>query len=246
MPWVSAAQLGGELGPFGGTEHGDGETWMLSYQANGVAGAVEAIEADVPAVVLREEPVPDSGGAGRQSRRRGGAARLAVARGRRAQSDVAALQASGGLRRRRRPATGRNGGVWVWPPAGAAPAIPATGPDAYRTATPLAGLLDPETGAPDPAGEFLYPYRQPSRHTDPLSVLRYINRGGGGWGDPLRRDPHSVLIDVRDGYVTIAGAARDYGVVVVGDPDEDPEGLQIDAEATVALRAQRGDGRQAR
>jgi N-methylhydantoinase B len=45
-----------------------------------------------------------------------------------------------------------------------------------------------------------------------------------------------VLIDVRDGYVTIAGAARDYGVVVLGDPDEDPEGLVIDAAATARLR----------
>ena len=53
MPWVSAAQLGGELGPFGATEHGDADTWMLSYQANGIVGAVEAIESDVPAVLLR-------------------------------------------------------------------------------------------------------------------------------------------------------------------------------------------------
>ena len=42
--------------------------------------------------------------------------------------------------------------------------------------------------------------------------------------------------DVRDGYVTIEGAARDYGVVVVGDPDEDPEGLAVDEEATGRLR----------
>ena len=44
--------------------------------------------------------------------------------------------------------------------------------------------------------------------------------------------------DVRDGYVTIAGAAKDYGVVVEGDPDSDPEGLQIDLEATKAKRAE--------
>jgi N-methylhydantoinase B len=47
-----------------------------------------------------------------------------------------------------------------------------------------------------------------------------------------------VKRDVRDGYVTIAGAARDYGVVVVGDPDEDPEGLTIDLGATERLRGQ--------
>jgi len=36
-----------------------------------------------------------------------------------------------------------------------------------------------------------------------------------------------VKRDVRDGYVTIAGAARDYGVVIKGDPERDPEGLTI-------------------
>ena len=46
--------------------------------------------------------------------------------------------------------------------------------------------------------------------------------------------------DVRDGYVTIEGAARDYGVVVVGDPEEDPEGLTLDVAATERLRSGRG------
>ena len=105
MPWVSAAQLGGELGPFGATEQGDADTWMLSYQANGIVGAVEAIESDVPAVLLREEPVPDTGGPGLQSRRARRPARLAVAPGGQPQSHVAALQAAvrvrGGRRRRR-------------------------------------------------------------------------------------------------------------------------------------------------
>jgi N-methylhydantoinase B len=70
-------------------------------------------------------------------------------------------------------------------------------------------------------------------------VLRYINRGGGGWGDPFTRMPERVLIDVRDGYVTVAGAARDHGVVVVGDPDEDPEGRVVDEAATSRLRTAR-------
>ena len=59
-------------------------------------------------------------------------------------------------------------------------------------------------------------------------MLRYVNNGGGGWGDPLTRDPELVKRDVRDGYVTIEGAARDYGVVVQGDPENDPEGLVVD------------------
>jgi N-methylhydantoinase B len=48
-----------------------------------------------------------------------------------------------------------------------------------------------------------------------------------------------VKVDVRDGYVSIVGAARDYGVVVVGDPELDPEALQVDSKATEALRDER-------
>jgi N-methylhydantoinase B len=48
-----------------------------------------------------------------------------------------------------------------------------------------------------------------------------------------------VKRDVRDGYVTVEGAERDYGVVVRGDPEEDPEGLVLDLEATKRLRAAR-------
>ncbi|GAA5051162.1 N-methylhydantoinase B/oxoprolinase/acetone carboxylase alpha subunit [Thermocatellispora tengchongensis] len=70
-----------------------------------------------------------------------------------------------------------------------------------------------------------------------MTVLRYVTNGGGGWGDPLLREPERVRIDVRDGYVTIEGAARDYGVVILGDPDRDPEGLVVDTAATARLRA---------
>jgi N-methylhydantoinase B len=53
----------------------------------------------------------------------------------------------------------------------------------------------------------------------------------------MARDPARVLRDVRDEYVSIEGARRDYGVVVVGDPVNDPEGLRIDTDATRKLRA---------
>ena len=37
--------------------------------------------------------------------------------------------------------------------------------------------------------------------------------GGGGWGDPLKRDPTKVLTDIRKGLVSVNGGRR-YGVVV--------------------------------
>jgi N-methylhydantoinase B len=36
--------------------------------------------------------------------------------------------------------------------------------------------------------------------------------GGGGHGDPARRDPARLASDLREGYVTPDGAARDYGI----------------------------------
>ncbi|MEM4417523.1 MAG: hydantoinase B/oxoprolinase family protein, partial [Nitrososphaerota archaeon] len=38
--------------------------------------------------------------------------------------------------------------------------------------------------------------------------------GGGGWGNPLERDPLMVLEDVIEGYITIESAESIYGVVI--------------------------------
>jgi N-methylhydantoinase B len=64
-------------------------------------------------------------------------------------------------------------------------------------------------------------------------VLVNCSGGGGGWGDPLKRDPEKVLADVRDGYVSLAGARQAYGVVI------HPEKMEIDVAATTALRSGR-------
>ena len=62
--------------------------------------------------------------------------------------------------------------------------------------------------------------------------IRLRTPGGGGYGDPLEREPGRVLRDVIDGYVSAAAAERDYGVVVV----QLVGAWQIDAEATARLR----------
>jgi N-methylhydantoinase B len=61
-------------------------------------------------------------------------------------------------------------------------------------------------------------------------VFRHELPGAGGWGPALDRDVDLVARDLRDGLVTVEGAARDYGVVAAGDPPE------IDLAATEALR----------
>ena len=53
---------------------------------------------------------------------------------------------------------------------------------------------------------------------------------GGGYGDPLKRDPVKVADDVLDGMISVETARRDYGVVVSA------TGV-VDTEATAALRA---------
>jgi N-methylhydantoinase B len=65
----------------------------------------------------------------------------------------------------------------------------------------------------------------------PGDVLRYVVPGGGGYGNPLNRDPHLVDNDVRNSLVSIERAREDYGIVI------DRESLRIDEEATKELRA---------
>ena len=60
--------------------------------------------------------------------------------------------------------------------------------------------------------------------------------GGGGYGDPLERDPASVCEDVAEAYVSIERALKDYGVVV-RELDADLAEYEVDAEATNAARA---------
>jgi N-methylhydantoinase B len=45
-------------------------------------------------------------------------------------------------------------------------------------------------------------------------VFRHVLAGAGGWGDPLERDPASVLRDVRNELLSPEKALADYGVVI--------------------------------
>ena len=64
----------------------------------------------------------------------------------------------------------------------------------------------------------------------PGEVLVNCSGGGGGWGNPLNRDPEKVLNDVRNEYISLTSAERDYGVVI------DPDTLTVEAAATETLR----------
>jgi len=64
-------------------------------------------------------------------------------------------------------------------------------------------------------------------------TVSFYSAGGGGYGDPLERDPAAVAQDVRLGYVSIERARRDYGVVI------EPGSLNAEITATEELRAER-------
>ena len=47
-------------------------------------------------------------------------------------------------------------------------------------------------------------------------ICEVVSQGGGGFGDPLARDPEQIMRDVADGLVSTDKALVDYGVVIVG------------------------------
>ncbi len=79
-------------------------------------------------------------------------------------------------------------------------------------------------------------YRPPHRSKDQDIQLcegdsvRISTPGGGGFGNPLARNPALVARDVGRGYYTVAEAEDLFGVVLTGEPPE------VDAAATAARR----------
>jgi N-methylhydantoinase B len=64
--------------------------------------------------------------------------------------------------------------------------------------------------------------------------------GGGGYGDPLERDPERVRLDVLEKWVSIEQARDVYGVVFRGHVDD--ESLAVDLKGTAKLREVLGRG----
>ena len=64
-------------------------------------------------------------------------------------------------------------------------------------------------------------------------VFRHLQSSGGGYGDPLDRDPELVWWDWRDGKVTLEHAREAYGVCI------DPATLTVDQAATQQCRRAR-------
>ena len=64
-------------------------------------------------------------------------------------------------------------------------------------------------------------------------VIHHVLASGGGWGDPLDRDPSLVLEDVMEERLTVEYVRKEYGVVI------NEESMAVDEVATSTLRADR-------
>jgi N-methylhydantoinase B len=73
----------------------------------------------------------------------------------------------------------------------------------------------------------------------PGDRLRITTSGGGGYGDPLERNPEHVRLDVELGVVSRERAASDYGVIV-------DSACTVDETATVEQRRALRSGRKGR
>jgi N-methylhydantoinase B len=115
---------------------------------------------------------------------------------------------------------------------------------ADRTIYPAPGLLGGQAGA---TGEVALSngtrlHAKALVDLQPDDVVHVNLPGGGGYGDPLERDPEKVLWDVIEGYVTAEVAEKNYGVkVVYRGNDRDlvklPDKWSIDWEETTKRRA---------
>ena len=68
-------------------------------------------------------------------------------------------------------------------------------------------------------------------------IIEFHSAGGGGYGNPLERDPQAVERDVLNEYISVGQALNDYGVAI------DPQTLKADLAQTSKLRSQRKDSR---
>ena len=106
-----------------------------------------------------------------------------------------------------------------------------------RTRFPAPGMLGGRDGGAGQvgtaSGETLHPKRQQRIPAGERLLLKLP--GGGGYGDPLERDPELVRRDVEDALVSVERAREEYGVALI--EGEGSESYAVDADTTARLRA---------
>src|SRR6202041_703990 len=99
-----------------------------------------------------------------------------------------------------------------------------------KAGKPFCVTIDTEGKPHDPGGGVA---GEPVRAGE---IVRVVTPGGGGWGDPLEREPEWVERDVIEGKVSLAAARDDYGVMLLAADGKDP--FVVDEAATAAQRVE--------
>jgi N-methylhydantoinase B len=117
---------------------------------------------------------------------------------------------------------------------------------ADRTQYPAPGLLGGQSGATGAVslGNGTQLHAKALIDLNSADVVHVNLPGGGGYGDPMKRDVEKVLWDVIEGYISPEEAEKKYGVAVnyIGKSDDLvklPENWAIDQKKTAELRSGR-------
>jgi N-methylhydantoinase B len=211
-------------GGFGARPASDGiDTGGLFCIPMGKAPDVEMTELLYPLLVLWRREEPDSGGAGRQ---RGGVSASIAMTPYGTSLPSALVLSSAGM------ATSQSQGL-----AGGAPGN--LGHNAVVRSSDIKTLMSGGT-LPESlsalGGEVEHAQCLMGGAIAPGDVLYLHCQGGGGYGDPLRRDAASVASDVKSGRVTHLAAREVYGVMLSADGGVDMPATAAHRDAILAKR----------
>jgi N-methylhydantoinase B len=78
-----------------------------------------------------------------------------------------------------------------------------------------------------------HPAMLPTTKVKAGDIFVIVTESGGGLGDPIEREPHLIVADIRDGKATVEWARKIYCVSI------DPDTLEVDEEGTEQMRAEK-------
>ena len=214
-------------GGYGARPHADGlDTGGLFCIPMGRIPDVEMTEFLYPVLTLWRREVPDSGGPGRH---RGGVAASVAITPHGTSVPMGLILASAGK------AVAQNAGLCGGHPGN-------TGLDVIarnsRIKEMLAAGQMPST-LPEVSDTLEPGQNYATSYLAPGEVLAMTWQGGGGYGDPLTREPDTVARDVREQKVTAEAARAVYGVMIVEDGAVNPSATTAERDQHRARRRER-------
>ena len=223
----------GAGGAWGGTSRNDGISHCISPIFNIACTKVEFFERDTPMLIRAMGGVIDAPGAGEF---RSGMSDCTVFECLSGEAEVSSLLDAG-----RVASPGLYGGgsgmlsyIFALKSEPGRPFEHWNGLLPLDETTPLAGRFtsdgEPNPSAPFCDGTLAQTLKLTGWPLGEREQLAFYMASGGGYGDPLKRDPARVRADVWNELISIEFASRAYGVVV------DPLTFEVDLAATEALR----------